>query len=89
MSTPKGLPRRGAALYKEDWDSIIAACRKKPGEVGKVLEDRPVSRAKSANTRRTAPFVQQDGRLRVRVRNSRWVGDTQYADLYCVWEPTS
>jgi hypothetical protein len=91
MSTKNGaLPRRGAHLYKEDWEDIIARCKRKPNQVAVVLENRPVSRAKSANTRRGAPFVQEGGRLKVHRRNGYWTeGNVEMADLHCVWETTS
>lgn len=85
---PSGLPRRGEALYREDWPAIIAKAKKKPGEIALVLKDRPISRAKSLNTRRTPPFVTPEGHLRGYVRDSYdHASGVRYGDIHVSWQP--
>lgn len=89
MAKIKNLPGARTALWREDWATIVAQCKERPNEVAVVLENRPVSRAKSLNSRRTSPVVDETGRLRAYVRNSYEESPGRYyGDLHIVWEPS-
>jgi len=84
------VPPRGRPRSKRDWDGLCRKAQDRPGIPLLAASDVPVSLATSVRERSRPPFVTDEGRLLVQVRNSEIRHDRdgkRYGDLWFTWLP--
>jgi hypothetical protein len=87
-NTVKGVPPRRAWNRMTDikWEDH-AQTAKATGEAVLAATHIPESRAKSVRKYTNPPFVQDDGRIKVSIRNSIVEDDgVRYGDVYLTWQ---
>lgn len=72
--------------YKINWDEFvdIAKLAKSPVLAGKNIRETQV---KSMRLYTRHPFIQDDGRVKIALRNSRIENGVRLGDVYFVWVP--
>jgi hypothetical protein len=81
------LPPRASRGPDYDWDSMALLAIKHPGEAVLAAEHVSDSRVKSLRGYNRYPFIQENGRIIIAVRNSSVEEDgIRYGDVYFVWQ---
>lgn len=82
------MPPRALRGEDYDWDGAANLAIAHPDEAVLAATHVPESRVKSVRGYTRAPFVQDNGRIIIAVRNSTVEADgIRYGDVYFQWEP--
>lgn len=83
------VPRPNLAKDGIDWDSKALLARENPGQGVLAGKDMPESRARSLRVRNREPFVTDEGRIVVSVRDSYLTATgRRYGNIWFEWVPT-
>ena len=81
-------PRAGHNLQRIDWDgaAVLAKLAGAPVLAAEHVRD---SRVKSVRQYTRPPFVTDEGKIIIEMRNSKVEDGVRYGDVYFRWEPTT
>lgn len=82
------LPPPGAhAKRKYNWDASAKLAQKTPGLAVEAGKDVPISLIASVRQYKRAPFITDEGRIKIVMRDSYVAADgRRHGDVYFVWE---